>query len=448
MDELASSVSLADDEIQSVESFRRLKDTAVLTIMFTDIQGFTQLTDQKGERHSSQVRALHDEVVEGIITRGNAGLIVKRIGDAVMAVFSEPSTAVERALEIQSGLDVLNGEHPELDPLKVRVGLDMGQVTVDDRVDVDVFGRHVNRAARVEGLAQGGQVYMSYTVFDSAVGWLKDSSKGYEWASHGRYRLKGVSSPLEVFEVVDGQRSEVSPPKSGNRVRSVPGLAWAAGFVLVGIAGTVGYLQFEKTEVFLTEYKIPLSYLDRSTEVLLDDETEDDDSRKLLAEVRPGKHILHYDVADGVRYYAEFDVVRGENRLRPEWKESRLPSIYRYIELGDEPIVGVTRSEQYFVYDANNERIDYDSEIVIGINLASDPEDPETLMSTLSWKVTLNGTALADETRTFRTAIAGETIEETVEVHTDEFQRYWVKTRFVGRYAHLEVNSALAPLGG
>jgi len=40
----------------------------------------------------------------------------------------------------------------------------MGQVTVEDNVDPDVFGRHVNRASRVEGLAAGDQVLMTYTV--------------------------------------------------------------------------------------------------------------------------------------------------------------------------------------------------------------------------------------------------------------------------------------------
>ena len=46
-----------------------------VTIMFTDIEGFTELTDRKGEEHSNHVRHLHDELLDGIITRDGAGLI-------------------------------------------------------------------------------------------------------------------------------------------------------------------------------------------------------------------------------------------------------------------------------------------------------------------------------------------------------------------------------------
>lgn len=439
-------LSLAADEIASVESFRRLKDTAVLTIMFTDIEGFTRMTDERGERHSAEVRRVHDELVEGAITRGSAGLVVKRIGDAVMAVFSEPSTAIERALEIQAGLAGLDRAHPERDPLRVRIGLDMGQVAVEERVDVDVFGRHVNRASRIEGLAAGGQIFMSYTVFDSARGWLTGGSRPCEWASHGRYRLKGISGPVEVFEVVDPALAHPTPPRGGDRVRAVPGAAWAAGFVLLGIAGTVGYLRIQRTEVWLTDYGIPRSYLDGSTEVVLEGE-DGQESRRLLADVGPGTHVLHYDVADAVRYYATLQVERGENRMRPEWMESRIPSLYRYIGLGDYPVTA-TRTGSYFVYDANNERVDHQATISIGIDLAPGEADPGiTMRSTLSWSLVLDGTSVADETRSFDTPVeGGDEVREEVELFRDDFHRYWVEIRFVRRFAHLGLNAAFEPL--
>jgi class 3 adenylate cyclase len=257
---------LAPDEIASVESFRRLKDTAVLTIMFTDIVGFTELTEEKGERHSNEVRRLHDEVLEAAVTDGDAGLVVKHIGDAIMAVFSEPSTAVERALRIHDGLDRLARDRPDIDALGVKIGLDMGQVTVEEKVDVDVFGRHVNRASRIQGLAGGGQVLMSFTVFDSARGWLTGpADERFEWRSHGRYRLKGVPAPVEIFEVGDPARAPLRAPRGGSKARTVPGLAWAAGFVLLGVAGTIGYSRLGSAEVWLADYAPPLSYLDESS---------------------------------------------------------------------------------------------------------------------------------------------------------------------------------------
>jgi class 3 adenylate cyclase len=437
-------LTLGSEDLESVETFRRLTDTAVLTIMFTDIEGFTDLTDREGEEHSNRLRRLHDQILDGIITRGDSGLVVKRIGDAVMAVFAEPSTAVERALEIQAALDRFNEEHPELDPLRVRIGLDMGQVTVEEHVDADVFGRHVNRASRVEGLAAGGQVYMSYTVFDSARGWLGGAAHRLEWTSHGRFKLKGVADPVEVFEVVDPDRRELRSPRGGTRVRSVPGIAWAAGFVLLGVIGAVAYLQWEATEVWLSDVNVQSPYLDGTIPVLLDGGPEND-SRLLLADVRPGRHVLHYGVADAVRYYAELDVQRGENRIRPRWMESRIPTLMRRIELGDEP-VRATREGSFFVYGADAQRIDHDVVLEIALETASGDADADELVARLSWRLVLDGVVVADESRVYRNAVSTrEELEDERELHVDEDHRWWADVRLVQRFAELDVSAAFLP---
>jgi class 3 adenylate cyclase len=436
--------SLGADEIASVESFRRMKDTAVLTIMFTDIVGFTELTEEKGERYSNEVRRLHDEVLETAVSEGGAGLVVKHIGDAVMAVFSEPSTAVERALQIHDGLDRLARDRPDIDPLEVKVGLDMGQVTVEEQVDVDVFGRHVNRASRIQGLAGGGQVLMSYTVFDSARGWLTGpASERFEWASHGRYRLKGVSRPVEIFEVADPTRGQLRAP-SGERVRSVPGAAWAALFVLVGVVGTIAYSQMGGAEVWLVDYAPPLSYLDGTRRVALEGEDGQSD-RRLLLEVGPGTHVLHYDVAPPVRYYAEIDVVRGDNYLRADFFESRLPSLYRYIGLGEER-VEASREGDYVIYDRDHRRVEHHAAISLAVEVSPGEDEPGTALSRLSWSVTLDGATLAEDTRSYTHPVeATEASVEEIEVFSDDYHRYWVRTRLVRQYAHLEVLAEFLP---
>jgi len=433
---------LAADELASVESYRKLRDTAVLTIMFTDIVGFTRLTDERGERFSNEARRLHDEVLVGTITRGDAGLVVKHIGDAVMAVFSEPSSAVERALEIHEGLERLARDRPDIGVLEVKIGLDMGQVTVEGSVDVDVFGRHVNRASRIQGLAGGGQVFMSYTVFDSARGWIVGpASDRYEWTSHGRYRLKGVTSPVEVFEVTDPERSPLRPPATGKRVRSVPSAAWAAALVLLGVAAAVAAPRFSRAEVWLVDYAPTESFLDGSTEVLLDGDSNQSD-RRLLVDVSPGRHVLHYDVADPVRFYAELEVARGENYLAPDFFESRLPTLYRYLGLGDEA-VAASREERYVVYDAAGERIEHDARIALSVAVNPAAADPNTAVSELSWSLDLDGSSVADETRTYSHSLdAREDFEEDIEIYRDEYHRYWAHVRLVRGYAHLEVNAA------
>ncbi len=437
MNEPTSPVTLGADELASVESFRQLNDTAVLTIMFTDIVGFTQLTDKKGEHHSNEVRRLHDEVLETVITEGDAGVVVKHIGDAIMAVFSEPSTAVERALRIHAGLEQLAKDRPDIDPILVKIGLDMGQVTVEDNVDADVFGRHVNRASRVEGMAAGGQVLMTYTVFDSARAWLSTPrNEHFEWASHGRYKLKGVSAPVEIFEVADPERNEISAPPGGEKVRSVPGLAWAAGLVLVGAAAAIGIGRFQATELWLAEYAPPRSYLD-AVELRLDGEPGDNE-RLVLHDIRPGRHILHYDVADAVRYYTEMELERGENHIRPDFVESRLPTIYRYLALGDSAKAG-TREGSYFFFGPGGERIDRAAllSLVVDIRRA---DEAGLVDAEFAWRVEIDGVSVANDSRTItRSGNDAEWLRAEFEVFADEHHRYSVRLRVRRETAHLEI---------
>lgn len=443
MSQTGASLSFGTDELKSIDSFRRRTDTAVLTVMFTDIEGFTELTDSRGEEHANRVRRIHDDVLEGIITRDESGIVVKRIGDAIMAVFAEPSTAVHRALEIQAALEHVHEDHPGIDPLRVRIGLDMGQVTVEDHVDADVFGRHVNRASRVEGLASGGQVYLSYTVFDSARGWLNSREGQYSWTSHGRFKLKGVSDPVEVFEVVDPARRATRPPSNGQRVRDVPRSAWAAGFVLVGVAATAAVLQFDATAVYLTDMNVQDPYLNFSTPVVLEGPPENE-SRLLVADVGPGPHVIHYDVADAVRYYAALDVERGENRLEPEWRESRIPTISRRIELGDE-LLEASREGDFFVFDANNRRVDRSALLEITMDAAIADDDPDELVVGMTWRITLDGAVVSDGGGEYRNAISTrEDIREEVELYADEHHRYWANVRLVQRFGELAIWAAFS----
>jgi class 3 adenylate cyclase len=83
----------------------------VLVILFTGIKGFTELTERRGERHALDLLKHHDKILLGTIEEGGARLV---IGDSVMAVFSERSTAVERALLIQGKVPSFNGAPPSV----------------------------------------------------------------------------------------------------------------------------------------------------------------------------------------------------------------------------------------------------------------------------------------------------------------------------------------------
>jgi class 3 adenylate cyclase/CheY-like chemotaxis protein len=181
------------------EEYRRRKTTSVLAIVFTDIANSTRLRDELGEIRYEELREDYDAQFEEIISREDAGAIVKGTGDGALAVFSEPSTAVERCLEVQDRLR----QHPQF---KLRVGIDMGQVSVKSSFGIvaDVFGRHINRAARIEALAEPGHILTSFHVYDCAVGWLKGEYIG--WHNHGTVPLKGFADYISIHEIYDPRR--------------------------------------------------------------------------------------------------------------------------------------------------------------------------------------------------------------------------------------------------
>ena len=146
-------LDLTTQDLSSIEQYRLRRQTSVLVILFTDIKGFTEIGERRGERHAVELLRGHDEIVVRAVEEGGAGLVVKHIGDSVMAVFAEPSTAVERALRIQEETAAFNEAHPDLEDLGIRIGLHMGQVAVENQAQLDLVGRHVNRASRVEALA-------------------------------------------------------------------------------------------------------------------------------------------------------------------------------------------------------------------------------------------------------------------------------------------------------
>ena len=119
-------------------------------------------------------------------------------------------------MEIQRKLKEYNEEHPEEEDIIVRIGMHMGQVSVEDHVQPDIFGRHVNRGSRVVDLADGGHIYLSQPVYENALGWLKDQD--LVWQDHGEYKVAGVDEPIRIYEVAD---YNVISPKAPSQKRYV-----------------------------------------------------------------------------------------------------------------------------------------------------------------------------------------------------------------------------------
>lgn len=164
-----------------------LADTT-MTIVFSDIESSTERATEMGDTAWFELLEEHNRIIRSE-TSAYGGREVKSIGDGFMLVFPSVSralrfvTAVQRRVEDPAGPD-----------LRVRMGLHTGEAIVD--ASGDLFGRHINLAARVANLADGGQILASLVVREIAEG--RDDAVFGEPAE---VELKGFVDRQTVFEV-------------------------------------------------------------------------------------------------------------------------------------------------------------------------------------------------------------------------------------------------------
>jgi class 3 adenylate cyclase len=440
-------IELTSQELSNVERYRQLRQTSVLVILFTDLKGFTELTERRGERYALELLKRHDEILVKTIEEANGGLVVKHIGDSVMAVFSEPSTAVERALRIQERIRAFNAANPDADGLQVRIGLHMGQVAVENQTQLDLFGRHVNRASRVEGLADAGQIFLTYPVFDSARGWLSSGAAGSPaWKSHGRFRLKGIKEPVEIFEVVDTRERQPRPPKAGRRARAFPPLAAAAALLVAGAAIAVGVLQVRRTEVWFENWPAEVETIVDQGEKLVLERDAAQDRWKAVTRLRPGTHLLRQDIHWQVKNWMTVDIKPGKNVVENRFQAAWLPDLERRLDwTPDERTVSGSEEFAYTLYDAAGTRSDHTATVELAITGVENPGAKDRLTFTVAWKVVVDG-----ETASASTYVADvdTTSDETVrheQILLEDAQVWWF-LRFYASYYSLDANVGAAYL--
>jgi class 3 adenylate cyclase len=169
-----------------------------ITFVFTDLKGSTALYDRIGDANAYDLVRRHFEAL-GAVVRHHGGAIVKTIGDAVMATFETPADAVGAALAMR---DALDGFTPGLgEKLILKVGVHRGHsiaVTLNDRADY--FGQTVNVAARIQNLADAGEIYLSDTVYEApGIAGMLGTAGHHPVAMDAM--LKGVGETVRVYRV-------------------------------------------------------------------------------------------------------------------------------------------------------------------------------------------------------------------------------------------------------
>lgn len=158
-------------------------------LLFSDIRGFSTYTKQKGDRAAYRLTRLHDGILRKRIDE--YGIVVKSLGDGIMAAFEEPLGAIEAAVAIQRAILERNREEPA-EPIDVGIGVSCGLPVMSD---LDFIGHSVNLAQRLSALAKGGQILVSERVREAA-----PLPEGLEYLFLGERILYGIGSE-RIFEV-------------------------------------------------------------------------------------------------------------------------------------------------------------------------------------------------------------------------------------------------------
>ncbi len=186
---------------------------AFRTILFTDIEGSTALTQRLGDAGAREVLREHERITREALA-AHGGSEVKTMGDGFMASFGSATKALECAITVQRAFDERNrgvgAQHtPRTDEpgnatgaaplqgIRVRIGLTAGEPIAEDDPGGrgDLFGTAVIRAARIAAMAQGGEILVTNVVRELAEG------KGFMFGDRGEAVLRGFDDPVRVFEV-------------------------------------------------------------------------------------------------------------------------------------------------------------------------------------------------------------------------------------------------------
>ncbi len=133
-----------------------------IAVLFTDIIGSTQFFQSHGNLSGRAMLQQHERIVSNIV-KPFGGMVVKNIGDSILAYFADCQEAIKSAVQIQETLRRYNRRSGADRNILVRIGIHFDEGVVEDN---DIFGDAVNIASKITNLADGNQIFISQNVLD------------------------------------------------------------------------------------------------------------------------------------------------------------------------------------------------------------------------------------------------------------------------------------------
>ena len=174
-------------------------------ILAADIAGYSRLVGLDEEGTLARLRSLRREVIDPTIA-DHRGRIVKTTGDGILVEFASVVDAVRCAMAVQRATAARETELPPDRRMEFRVGVNLGDVVVES--DGDLLGDGINIAARLEGIAEPGGIWLSEDAFRQVRGKVD-----LEFADRGEQHLKNIGRPVRAYSVLlDNSASPTTAP--------------------------------------------------------------------------------------------------------------------------------------------------------------------------------------------------------------------------------------------
>ena len=181
-------------------------------IMTADVVGYSRMMAMDEDGTLAKLQALRADIFDPF-TKKLGGRIFKNTGDGALVEFSSAVDAVQSAMEVQQAL----GAHAKGDGIVLRIGISLGDVIVDGD---DLFGNGVNIAARMEALAEPGEICVSGNVQEHI-----GTALNIEFEDLGAQLVKNIDQPIHSYRVLlDGQAPR-APSQKPRTVTDKPSIA-------------------------------------------------------------------------------------------------------------------------------------------------------------------------------------------------------------------------------
>lgn len=198
------------------------------TILAADVVGYSRLMTRDEPGTLADFTRIKAEILHPTID-AHGGRVVNIVGDSVLVEFASVVDGVHCAMALQAALARFNEGRPEDTQMRLRIGLNIGDVIVQDDA---LFGNGVNVAARLEGLADPGGVCVSGSVRDEARGKV---DFGFE--DLGEHSVKNIPEPVRCYRVVDSAMAAAPSAENRGHRRNTRRLLLGGIAILLAVAG-------------------------------------------------------------------------------------------------------------------------------------------------------------------------------------------------------------------